>query len=696
MILKFIIENLTSLFGITFLILSIIAIVLRIQLWLNIGKLTRDIKKADERVMQKVSEIFGSQKRYKNALFANKAAILEIYYSEQKLAWISYDSLTYLTRNLPNLLVSLGLLGTFVGITLNLGNITDVIGSKGGEVGVVVENLKAPLESMAIAFYSSLYAITFASLLTIVNSIFNVELRKEGLLNLLESRLDNEVTPERDLDLRFKNAIAAVLYGPEQQTKNLDDLIYRVLQTVLYNNSEVDSALSLESVLSRVMMQYFPDFRESINSFVTSINTFNNKIEIIANSSTEFVESASLFQKASKQIEGYSQALYDWRNKFADTQTKFLETTQHFSEKVDELLKQNQEASQLAKQVYETFGQSTKDFELSTRRYQEVSEKIEKSQFPIKLAEASHNLDQFSNAAKTLQTNIKGMENMAQTMQLALDTLHQLAQSVQTTNQQAQEIIQLNQKRLSQEENQLTQVKQSINASAQTLELVAEEIEGHSQAIQGVNTSLITISSTLNQLGKQSQGQLDVVSNLTHEVTILHQQTSYLIDAHQTHKAEELKQLSDLSQAHKVLTNQVIQYQNNLNLDELSLTIITGINQKIQTNLQSLAKVILALSNKNQKYMKEMTTLLVSIQNQQKESKTAEVINSSSQAITETIGGEITKNTRALAKLSINNAAQNRQLIQDINNSIKQNYLQLKMLSQTLTELLVIAKKFEQ
>ena len=693
-----IIENLPILFGIVFLLLTAIAVSVRIQLCNEIGKLTKDLQRADDRIMQKITEIFGSKTRYKNALFSNKLAVLEIYYSEKKLAWLSYDSLAYLTRNLPNLLVSLGLLGTFIGITLNLGNITDVISNKSGEASIVVENLQAPLESMAIAFYSSLYAIACATILTIVNNIWNVELQKEKLLNILESRLDNELTPENDLDSRLKNVLSTVLYGSGKGEKNNRQELESVISRVLYGSQTVSesSDSKLDSVLDKVIARYFPDFVGSINKFVESINTFNEKIKDVSDSSDKFVQSAENFKTASGQIEQYSQALYKWRNDFADTQTQFLKTTQHFSKKVDELLQQNKEASELAKNVYETFGRSTQSFENSTYRYQEVSQKIENSQFPTKLAEASQNLDQFSVAAKTLQTNIQGMENMAQTMQTAIETVQQLAQEVKILNQYSNEIISLNHDRLIQEDNQLTKVEQQISASAQTVQLVAEEIESYSQNIKQVNANLTAVSSTLSQLDNHTNEQLQSVSTLTHEVTALQQKTNNLIESHQTQQAEEVKQLSTLTQNHKVLIQKVIEYQDNLNFEELTLNLVTGINQKIQSNIRSLAKIILNLSNQNQQTLQETLAILAAIQAQQQQTDTAGVITSSSQTIAETIKTEIKNNARELTQLIINDSAKNRQSIQGVDDQVQENNRQLQAINQTLTQLLAIAQQVQQ
>lgn len=689
------VENIPHLFGIFLVILLMITVLIRLSLYQNINMLIKNIEKANQHVIEEISIIFRSKDRYKNALFNNKLAILDIYYSKQKLLGINYDNIAHFTRSLPNLLISLGLLGTFIGITLNLGNITDVIGNEGGEVSVVIGSLEQPLQSMAIAFYSSLYAIGCAILLTFANNVWNVELKKEQLLSLLESCLDSLITPDQDLDSRIKNTISTILYGDNYKSNNLDTSIYQALSAILYAHPEENTEFSFESLFNKVMKQYFPDFVESINSFVKSVNNFNDKVSIISDSSGKFIESAIIFEKSSKQIEGYSQALYEWRNKFADTQTEFLATTQRFSQKVDQLLEQNQEASNLAKQVYETFGQSTKDFELSTRRYQDVSEKIEQSQFPIKLAEASQNLEEFSIAAKTLQTNIKGMENMAQTMQGAIKILHSVGQETKKLNQNSHEIIRLNQERITQEEEQLSKIERQISSSSQSMELVAGEVESYTKNIKQINNNLVSLSTAITQIKSDSHNQLEAVANMTNAVNLLQIKTNKLIGSHREQQAEEIKQLVVLTQNHKTLIRKVIEYKNSLNFDELTSNFVAGINQKIQSNIRSLAKIILSLSDKNQGSLQEAIVVLNSIKAQQEKVNTTDIINQSSQKIIDVIEAEMKNNTRNLSEVMVNDSVKDRQSIQDVNDIVNQNNLQLQQINQSLNQLLAIAENFK-
>ena len=102
------------------------------------------------------------------------------------------ESINYFCRILPNLLLSFGLIGTFLGITINLTNLSQTITQVDiNDVRNLVEQLNKPLQGMGIAFITSLIAIFCSALLTVFNTIWNSNLAKVELLSLLEDYVDN-------------------------------------------------------------------------------------------------------------------------------------------------------------------------------------------------------------------------------------------------------------------------------------------------------------------------------------------------------------------------------------------------------------------------------------------------------------------------------------------------------------------------
>jgi hypothetical protein len=182
---------------------------------------------------------------------------------------------------------------------------------------------------------------------------------------------------------------------------------------------------------------------------------------------------------------------------------------------------------------------------------------------------------------------------------------------------------------------------------------------------------------------------------MTNAVNLLQIKTNKLIGSHREQQAEEIKQLVVLTQNHKTLIRKVIEYQNSLNFDELTSNFVAGINQKIQSNIRSLAKIILSLSDKNQGSLQEAIVVLNSIKAQQEKVNTTDIINQSSQKIIDVIEAEMKNNTRNLSEVMVNDSVKDRQSIQDVNDIVNQNNLQLQQINQSLNQLLAIAKNFK-
>jgi hypothetical protein len=92
------------------------------------------------------------------------------------------------------LVIILGLLGTFYGLTLSIGRIVQLVGADGGGgadvAGAVTTGLTHALSGMAVAFSNSLLGIVSAVILTVLNVISNPTDQRTGLMLELETYLD--------------------------------------------------------------------------------------------------------------------------------------------------------------------------------------------------------------------------------------------------------------------------------------------------------------------------------------------------------------------------------------------------------------------------------------------------------------------------------------------------------------------------
>ena len=104
-------------------------------------------------------------------------------------------------NNAVSLFVTLGLFGTFLGLSMSVGSLTELLGySSGAEwmnfMESVGDGLLSALSGMGVAFYTSLFGVGCSIILTILRVIFNPATERERLETRLELWLDTEAVQD--------------------------------------------------------------------------------------------------------------------------------------------------------------------------------------------------------------------------------------------------------------------------------------------------------------------------------------------------------------------------------------------------------------------------------------------------------------------------------------------------------------------
>ena len=108
-------------------------------------------------------------------------------------------------NNAVSLFVTLGLFGTFLGLSMSVSSLTELIGlSNTSEWLSVLDSvgggLMSALSGMGVAFYTSLAGAGCSILLTVLRTIFNPQAQRERLETRLEMWLDAEVAPSLETE----------------------------------------------------------------------------------------------------------------------------------------------------------------------------------------------------------------------------------------------------------------------------------------------------------------------------------------------------------------------------------------------------------------------------------------------------------------------------------------------------------------
>ena len=107
--------------------------------------------------------------------------------------------------NAVSLFVTLGLFGTFLGLSLSVGSLTELISFSNTEEWLSVLDsvgggLMSALSGMGVAFYTSLVGVACSILLTILKTIFSPSAQREILESKLEIWMDESLAPTLPTD----------------------------------------------------------------------------------------------------------------------------------------------------------------------------------------------------------------------------------------------------------------------------------------------------------------------------------------------------------------------------------------------------------------------------------------------------------------------------------------------------------------
>ena len=313
---------------------TIFTILLRYSIYQHLNKLNYFINKLlrghrqeeSPAIINKLNQRI--QENTANLEQINTAVIIDRVYNQEKFKFVgksfNCESINYFCRILPNLLISFGLLGTFLGITINLTNLSQTITQVDiNDVRSLVEQLNKPLQGMGIAFITSLIAIACSAALIIVNTIWNANLAKLELLSLLEDYVDNIYLAQIKSPHPMEKAL-------DRLNQDFSNMLYRLGDTVeeSINNAFArieKSAYIFQQAANTIEHSRFP---EKLSSATTNLsiaqNQFSQSSLVLQKSTQSFEHSLDSMQNLSRQLLDFNQKI----NSIHEQYTTLLEANQ--------------------------------------------------------------------------------------------------------------------------------------------------------------------------------------------------------------------------------------------------------------------------------------------------------------------------------------------------------------------------------
>lgn len=178
-------------------------------------------------------------------------------------------------NNAVSLFVTLGLFGTFLGLSMSVSSLTELLGmSNTTEWMSVMDSvgggLMSALSGMGVAFYTSLFGAGCSILLTILRTLLSPQAARERLETRLELWLDTEIAPTLTTE--------AVKDDVELLSRLIDALNASVSEIRTSMRNAADSYALNTQAASNTYARAINEQKEHLKHFDESLEKFNSGV----------------------------------------------------------------------------------------------------------------------------------------------------------------------------------------------------------------------------------------------------------------------------------------------------------------------------------------------------------------------------------------------------------------------------------
>ncbi|MFN9557656.1 MAG: hypothetical protein ACK55G_03225 [Dolichospermum sp.] len=591
---------------------SVITIVIRIYLYRYLIDLTSKVQRliktgirgVQPKIIQTLEDRF--EQASKQLEQVNTAALIDQIYSQETIKGFTFtcEQIDYLCRILPNLLLAFGLLGTFLGITINLSTLSQTINqANASDVSNLVTELKKPLEGMSIAFTTSLTGLFFSALVTIVNFIFNSGLAKYRLISSLEDYLDNVYFPKVQGDTRLDKIVNRMVSQQDEFLTNFGKIVREAVEQSMGKVAKQIADGNKET--TDLARQVYEKFTDAAGTISRAANEFKSSMSALNTTSQIFKQSAETFNQSQFPLK-LSLAVVDLSNtqqKFSESATSLAATTEVIKTVLTEVQNCSQSLIKLAEEIKDTNKASVKVLDLHQNNQNLLTEIIPGLQQGANSYEKAVNKlddldqrvsDKFNNFDQLITTMTQLLENVkTYTTELiskvttetenSNQSLISLSEDIKAMNQTSIQVLDLHQNN----QNLLTEIIPGLQQGANSYEKAVNKLDDLDQRVRDKVNSFDKLIITIEKL-------LENVKTYTNNVN-----TAISIASNQT-DANNQKLMKLLENNNSQL---ISKYQNVSNTIIEGIDRQTNINKKgFEANIKGLELLIKNLGEYPQKF----------------------------------------------------------------------------------------------
>ncbi|MCS7292178.1 MAG: hypothetical protein RMI89_04290 [Gloeomargarita sp. SKYBB_i_bin120] len=462
----------------------------------------------------------------------NTSALIERELADEPLLHkLSLEKAEYVTGVVPNLLIAVGLLGTFLGIAISLNAVRDTLARPDLNLADLTSELSKQIDGMTVAFISSLVSLLWGIILVVVNSIWNTTIARRKLFANLEILLDHE------LEIQDRSPTTRLIRSIENNFRVFLDSFYETVRSAIEKPLErqIGNLTELNRENAELARQIYIHFGNAAGNLLTGANTFQTAAQILSDS--QFAEKVSAAATQASQFTNQLIAITHSSLQLNSTVAELNQKVESLIEIVNQSQIDFQRVVQDIKSAAETFTHIRDVAHHLLERVREAQGEIiasssELSQVALKLSDATATLhaarENLSECVQSLQSiqeevsqNRKQIENQNQLLNQELGSIRQGLEQYKeqrfTWERGYSELLSHLQQQLNQLTNKISGVEQYLQ-------------ELNSFAHQLINQELVSIKNGLEQYKDQrltwehEYGEL--LSNLQQKLSKLTNETA--------------------------------------------------------------------------------------------------------------------------------------------------------------------------
>ena len=353
---------------------------------------------------------------------------------------------------LPSTSIALGLIGTFLGLTVAIHSTNGVLESGVKTMDVFLNKMGIPLQGMASAFWTSIFGVITSLVLNYTIQI--TKRQKEEFYDDVEDYLDNILYSEHAFSFvtqfeRFNDVISACMIDLTKEMRDLfeegvDQLVSNINKNTI-DMTESAKVLSnytkdLELVISS-LNKSVDNFKKPIDMFKSSIDDFDittEKLEFIMNTSiTRLSEKIDILsdvlnkldisiEEERESIKLINEELRSYKVSLDKSYGEIVKGTENINKSIEKNNSITNDQIKNLNKAYEGFEKGINNFAFNVERLREGVGEVISKVLKEELVSISEEM------AEKLQKSIKGIEEATESLSYNTRTVGEL---VHATNE---------------------------------------------------------------------------------------------------------------------------------------------------------------------------------------------------------------------------------------------------------------------